>query len=434
MEITEKWVGQSAGGRVFKEARALVKLGKITQVVRKGNVFQGMMQSGRKPLRIVVKVHGIHEVENLCNCSVSRATGAMCEHAAAVLLASIAQSVSQEEKPEKPATPEPELEMHPLEIRLSPNFPHEGLRAIHLRRAAAGTEVQQADMVLALWLQKHTGQVDATMLSLPESQLEDFFRAAAGHARIRSGEKPVEILQTTLRPPLEMELNEESDGETLWLRLADLESGEMLALGNSMAQWDENCLLLGSSLQDVSSPLEGVVSFSDLLSGDWIEIDTAKFVKRLDGLEKYHTLPESLGGLDVREGSPRMELEISGSTRALQARLSARYTEDVNVALGLAADTSDFPCRASEITNQWLIRNQDHEQQAISRLMDQGFEILDASGFLFLRGEDEVLDFLTISLPQLRKVWDVSTEEKLGRVESRLERIVPQFNIEEIFD
>ena len=174
------------------------------------------------------------------------------------------------------------------------------------------------------------------------------------------------------------------------------------------------------------------MSFSDLLSGDWIEIDTVKFVKRLDGLEKYHTLPEGLGGLDVREGSPRMELEISGSTRALQARLSARYSEDVNVALGLAADTSDFPCRASEITNQWLVRNQDHEQQAISRLMDQGFEILDASGFLFLRGEDEVLDFLTISLPQLRKVWDVSTEEKLGRVESRLERIVPQFNIEEV--
>ena len=54
MEITEKWVGQCAGGRVFKEARALVKLGKITQVVRKGNVFQGMRQAGRQQMRVVV--------------------------------------------------------------------------------------------------------------------------------------------------------------------------------------------------------------------------------------------------------------------------------------------------------------------------------------------------------------------------------------------
>ena len=430
MEITEKWVGQCAGGRVFKEARALVKLGKITQVVRKGNVFQGMRQAGRKPMRVVVKVHGPHEVENLCHCSMSRATGAMCEHAAALLLTSIAKP-SEEPKPERaPVEAAPSPEMHPLEIRLSPKFPHEGLRAVHLKRAAPDTEVEQPDLLLALWLQKNTGQVDAAMLSLPEDQLEGFFRASAGHARVMSGNKAVQIQQATLRPHLEMELNEESEGETLWLRLGDLETGEILVLGDSLAQWDSHQLFLSEANKN-SSPLDKLVSLKDLTTGDWLEIDTAGFVKRMEEIEKVYSLPVDFGGLEVSEGIPVIELEISGSTRAVQVRLSARYTDEVRVNLGTSSDDQGFPCRDLEGINRWFVRNREYEQQAISRMMDQGFEILDASGFLFLRGEDEVLDFLTISLPSLRKIWEVQTEEKLGRVESKLERIVPQFDISE---
>ena len=158
-----------------------------------------MRQAGRKPMRVVVKVHGPHEVENLCHCSMSRATGAMCEHAAALLLMSIAKP-SEEPKPERaPVEAAPSPEMHPLEIRLSPKFPHEGLRAVHLKRAAPDTEVEQADLLLALWLQKNTGQVDAAMLSLPEDQLEGFFRASAGHARVMSGNKAC-LLYTSPSP------------------------------------------------------------------------------------------------------------------------------------------------------------------------------------------------------------------------------------------
>ncbi len=430
MEITEKWVGQSAGGRVFKEARALVKLGKITQVVRKGGVFQGMLQSGRKPQRVVVKVLGPHEVENLCHCSMSRATGAMCEHAAAVLLSSIAKPVEEPARAKLTPESKPAPEMHPLEVRLSPKFPHEGMRAIHLKRAAADTEVQQADLLLALWLQKNTGQVDAVMLSLQEQQLEEFFRAVVNHVRITSGNQPIKIHQTTLRPNLEMECNEESGGDTLWLRLADMETGTLLVLGESLAQWDGENLFLAEPSKN-KYPLQGVASLADLISGDWLEIDTAKFVKRLSQIEQAYTLPADLGGLEVSDGSPTIELEISGSTRALQARLVAHYTEGYSVSLGGASDDTGFPCRDVDIAHRWMVRNHEQEQQAISRMMDQGFEILDASGFLFLRGEDEVLDFLTISLPQLRKVWQVNTEEKLGRVESRLERIVPHFDIAE---
>jgi len=431
MEITEQWIGQAAGGRVFKEARSLVKLGKVSQVKRTEDVFQGVFQQGRKPMRVVVKVLGPHEVRNLCPCSVSRATGGMCEHATAVLLASVTDLAPSEKKAIKPAAPksEPAPEMHPLEIRLAPKFPHEGMRAVHLRKSDSTIPVQQPDLLLALWLHKNTGQTGAAMLSLQESQLPGFFRSVAGHQRVFRGPAPMQIHQASLRPHLEMEINQESGGDTLWLRLADLETGEIFVLGESLAQWDEENSQLLIAASEQKNSLSKLVSLTDLTSGDWMELDTAAFVKLLEGIEKSYQLPDDLGGLDIRDGSPRVELEISGSTRALQARLSARYTEDVTVSLGLSSENTDFPCRSDDDTNQWLVRNEEQEQSAISRLMGQGFEILDASGFLFLRGEDEVLDFLTITLPALRKIWRVNTEEKLGRVEERLERIVPQFDM-----
>ena len=97
MEITEKWIGQAAGGRVFREARALVKLGKVNQLKESNGVYQALVGGGNKPLRVVVKVVSRTEVKNHCPCTMSRRTGAMCEHAAAVLMESVFQNKKSEE-------------------------------------------------------------------------------------------------------------------------------------------------------------------------------------------------------------------------------------------------------------------------------------------------------------------------------------------------
>ena len=104
MFITEPWVGQAAGGRVFKDARALLRLGKVTALSWKetdeGHVFQAQVGSGKRPMRVVVKVLSPTRVKNLCSCAVARSTGAMCEHAAAVVLAGI-QKREEDAKPAK---------------------------------------------------------------------------------------------------------------------------------------------------------------------------------------------------------------------------------------------------------------------------------------------------------------------------------------------
>lgn len=443
MEMTEQWIGKAAGGRVLKDARALVRLGKVLEVTRKevGDtlVFQGSVGAGNRPMRVVVKVLGPTEVKNLCGCAMSRSTGAMCEHAAAVMLAGIqggGKEVARELKPVEGGGAGPQQEdreVVPLEVRLAPGFPHEGARAVHLRRAHdAG--LTEADVVLAAWLRQHIGQADAAMLSLPEEKLAGFYRAASGHPRVSRGDEPVVLATGHLRPPLEMEVG---DG-LVWVRLAGepVAGGSgLIALGKGLAAWDEAAGRL--VIAAASSPAQGeccLFATEDLLGGDWLELETRTLIQQLTGLSDAYQLPEDLGGLDVREGTPQIELEIAGTTRTLQARLVAVYAATARVPLGISESKTadDFPVPSSDPDhlNRWLVRNPDLEQSAIAYLMEAGFQILDASGSLFLRGEDEVIDFLTTCLPPLRAQWVVKTDEKLVRIESNLGRITPEIQIQ----
>jgi len=147
INITEKWIGEAAGGRVFREARALVRLGKVNQLKQSGGVYQALVGHGKKPLRVVVKVISKTEVKNLCPCIMSRRTGAMCEHAAAVLMATILPSdssydhhvMSEEDEAAQP-------DVIPLDVRLSPNFPGEGISNVQLKTSARSAEkLSQSD-------------------------------------------------------------------------------------------------------------------------------------------------------------------------------------------------------------------------------------------------------------------------------------------------
>jgi len=189
-----------------------------------------------------------------------------------------------------------------------------------------------------------------------------------------------------------------------------------------MAQWDATEARL-------------VVDQSDsqgLPMQDWQVMKTKALIKMLPALGEMYQLPDDLGGLKIRAAVPEILMEIAGSTRALQVQLQAVYPGGVKVPLtvSMAGADAGFPIASEEKKNLWWVRNPELEQSAIAELMNTGFQVLDASGMLFLRGEDEVLDFLTAQLPGLREKWLVHTEEKLGRVESRVERIVPKISVQ----
>ena len=446
MFITEPWVGQAAGGRVFKDARALLRLGKVTALSCKetdeGHVFQAQVGSSKRPMRVVVKVLSPTRVKNLCGCAMARSTGAMCEHAAAVVLAGI-QKREEDAKPaiasnsnRQPSAVSPP-EVVPLEIKISPRFPTGGLGAVHMK-CCKEAAVVAADARLAQWLMENVGSAGAAMISLPEEKLAGFYQALSGHPRVFCGDSLIRVDSGTLRPALELELED----EMMWLKLRhsgedgddgegeDGEGLELIMLGHILAEWDakQSHLTVANEAEGMkawSSMLTGIIEPADLLAGDWLQIELTAFVKVLDVLAEVFQLPGDLGGLAIEEGMPVIELKLAGSTRALQARLTAVYAgrERVVLASSRRADVS-FPIPSDE-SGKWFIRNPESEQQAIGRLTESGFQVLDAAGAMLLRGEDEVIDFLTGVLPILRRKWQVLTDEKLQHVEQRVERITP---------
>ena len=441
MFITEPWVGQAAGGRVFKDARALLRLGKVTALSCKetdeGHVFQAQVGSGKRPMRVVVKVLSPTRVKNLCSCAVARSTGAMCEHAAAVVLAGIQKREEDAQAP-KASSSKAEAravlasEVMPLEIRISPRFPTDGLGTVHLK-CFKEAEVVVADARLAQWLMENVGSAGAAMISLPEEKLAGFYQAISGHPRVFCGDSLIRVDSGRLRPALDLEL----EGETMWLKLRNSEEDEgngegldLITLGHTLAEWDaaQSHLTVANEAEGFkawNSMLTGIIKPEDLLAGDWLQIELTGFVKVLDVLAEVFQLPGDLGGLTIEEGMPVIELKLAGSTRALQASLSAIYAggERVVLASSRRSDVS-FPIPSDE-SGKWFVRNPECEQQAISRLMESGFQVLDAAGAMLLRGEDEVIDFLTGVLPALRRKWQVLTDQKLQHVEQRVERITP---------
>ena len=419
MEITEQWIGKAAGGRVFKEARNLLKLRKVIQVTRKEGVFQGTLDIGKRPMRVAVKVLGPNEIRNHCGCMMSRRTGALCEHATALMLASVLPPERMPGATRAPAakveSPTPaSIDAIALDVSIAPQFPEKGARAVHLRRSE-NEETDHADFVLTNWLHQNVGLADAAMLSLPEDKVAGFYRALAGHQRIFRGEGVLSVFASRLRPVVELEV----DGADIRMRLL----GEnLITLGTSLAEWNAEGARLVMDLSD---------SQGGLIDG-WQSMRTKALIKMLPALGEMYQLPEDLGGLKIKEAVPEIVLEIAGSTRALQAQLYGVYPGGVRVPLAVtkaAADTG-FPISSESEQNLWWVRNPEAEQAAAARLMNAGFQLLDVSGMLFLRGEDEVLDFLTAVLPGLREKWQVHTEEKLGRVESRVERIIPKISLE----
>jgi superfamily II DNA or RNA helicase len=83
---------------------------------------------------------------------------------------------------------------------------------------------------------------------------------------------------------------------------------------------------------------------------------------------------------------------------------------------GLQASVECFPAGKSE-------------EAALLRLARSGFVRANRAGFLYLGGQDAVLNFFARDYPRLQKEWEVMLEERLERKTEELERVPPHFQI-----
>ncbi|HEY3855542.1 MAG TPA: SNF2-related protein [Verrucomicrobiae bacterium] len=68
-------------------------------------------------------------------------------------------------------------------------------------------------------------------------------------------------------------------------------------------------------------------------------------------------------------------------------------------------------------------------QVAIARLAQSGFIGPNTAGFLYLRGQDAVLNFFARDYQRIENDWEVTLEERLEKSAESLERVRPQFQI-----
>jgi len=83
---SDAWLQQAAGWKAVKEGRALHACGQVQNARFEGGECSGMLH-GSKPRRVKVRRLSASLAEALCSCPENRRSGAMCEHAVAVILA-----------------------------------------------------------------------------------------------------------------------------------------------------------------------------------------------------------------------------------------------------------------------------------------------------------------------------------------------------------
>ena len=106
--------------------------------------------------------------------------------------------------------------------------------------------------------------------------------------------------------------------------------------------------------------------------------------------------------LQQTDETPRVELNLEGSLRHLEAEIRFRY-------------------------QQPNVGNSARETEVLARLLECGFAV--DKGKAVLRGEEAVIGFFATMLPNLKETWQVKEGERFRHVTRDLVRIEPQFAI-----
>ena len=83
-ELTEAFFAKSAGWEAVKGARALLATGKVLSSNWTPPLLKGVVQEGTSSYRAGLVIKGPVDIDNLCTCRASRASGIICAHSVAI--------------------------------------------------------------------------------------------------------------------------------------------------------------------------------------------------------------------------------------------------------------------------------------------------------------------------------------------------------------
>jgi superfamily II DNA or RNA helicase len=451
IEITERFLMDTGGWQAMKHARALVEMGRVVSAAYNSPVLRGLVREGTTEYRAGMKIRTKSDVENLCSCRESREWGSICAHSLAVGLAFIRPKPAATAPAQTPAPPrqlKPVLMLDGTENRIKANFilPPTFLNSWDRNQVMIGCEVEtggkkvlasalspelsfscsEIDLRVLEGLRTYADGRLPGMLTLSRDQFLEGLALLVQHPRITLGRTtPVAVKADGIKPRLRVE---ELPDRRLKLSV-EVGTSEARATGatrtllvgtSSAWQWAENQFRpVARGLPTAYFPLllEPVILAADQSEG---------FVLReLPSLAAFFEIEGQVGIKPSEPGKPEIFGTFEGSLNHLTAKLQFLYGKRM-VTFGATPATETF---VYQVDSKTYSRNTAFEQNTAGVLREAGFQGPSVIGDFVLQGQNQILRFFAVILPELQTKWKVSIGSRFQNVTQRLERITPKLDV-----
>ena len=422
---TEAILRGAASWQAFKEGKALFEGGLVSEAKAGSSGWEGTVRVGKRLMRVSVTMKSATNIDTRCPCADNQRSGAVCCHAVATGLAALgnAKAVSPQAAAPKPVPQA--VVAAPWQILLPLNWRDaltRGKLAATLA-VATGSEISPADDRLSAWLAKEgVARKEILSLNLDGSRVPAFLEAIAEHPRLAVGK---DRLLIEIRAGERLQLGDAVHLPDRIRLVPDPESGSWIEIAGSFWQIGEtNVTRVGEG----SVPAELVAPLTELARGKAVEIPTHQFFDLLDSWQEWLHFPQGswLDSLHFVQAAASFELSLEGSLQHLEAQLSVRYGAAPAVPPGLGK-VAGLPRLTGDHCE---VRDLAMEEKAAGKLSRAGFEVENfSSGRWVMKGESAILDFLTQSLPVLRKGWTVTEGERFGHVQKQVAVVSPKIEI-----
>ncbi len=423
---TEAILRGAASWQAFKEGKALFDGGLVSEAKAGQSGWEGTVRVGKRLMRVSVTMKSATHIDTRCPCADNQRSGAVCCHAVATGLAALGnvRAVSLQAAAAPKPAPQASVAV-PWQVLLPLNW-REALTRGKLAATLAvamGNEIAPADDRLSGWLAKEgVASKEILSLNLDGSRVPGFLEAIAEHPRLAVGK---DRLLIEIRAGVRLQLGDAVHLSERIRLVPDPEAGSWIEIAGSFWQIGEtNVTRVGEG----SIPAELAGALTELARGKAVEIPTQRFFDHLDSWQEWLHFPQGswLNSLHFVQAAAFFELSLEGSLQHLEAQLGVRYGAAPPVPPGLGK-VAGLPRLTGDHCE---VRDLAREEQAAGRLMHAGFEVENfSSGRWVMKGESAILDFLTQSLPTLRKEWTVIEGERFGHVQKQVAVVSPKIEI-----
>jgi superfamily II DNA or RNA helicase len=426
---TEATLRAAASWQAFKEGKSLVDGGLVIEAKAGANGWQGLVKVGKRALRVSVQVKSATHLDTQCPCADNQRSGALCSHAVATGLVAMGVGLKQplqttaSKVVASSAAPVPAAV--PWQIMLPLNW-REALSRGKLAATLALSEKEElslADERLSGWLAREgVARKSILSLNIDGGRVSAFLEAIAEHPRLAAGKDRL-LIEIRAGERLQLAGSTLEDGQVELV--PDTAAGPWSEIGGVFWQVGEKAI---SRVGEGKIPGELALSLGDLAQGRVVKIETQRFFSHLALWQEWLHFPADcwLDALHFVKAPAVFELSLEGSLQHLEAQLKVRYGAAAPVPPGLGT-VAGLP---RLVGDHCEVRDLASEEQAAARLNRAGFAIENfAEGRWAMKGEPQVLGFLTQSLPLLRSEWTIREGERFGHVQKQVVVVSPKIEI-----